>query len=322
MSPLTVTMLGGFTLTYEGKKVDLLANRRTFPIALQFLLLTWLRGEEGLTEDEAVLYFVASRQSADVGSALNYLTTVARRILKDSGLPPMRYVLRKGGAFYPDPNVLIDLDVNAFRDCVEQARGAADKADGRYIATRRHTAPAEMAGPPVSGRESGERFVMTTPPDSAGWEPARELACRKAIDTYRGRLLPELQEEEWVQLEGRTLADMYREVVDLLAQLTRDRGDAAGESALYERAAFVQPEQHWEARQLEALLMQGRDREAAQLYERTITRFLQGMKNVRTGRILAGAAAANGQILAFAKQTDEIFQRVLAAREHQGRSDA
>lgn len=133
---------------------------------------------------------------------------------------------------------------------------------------------------------------------------------REAIGCYQGALLPELADAPWVAEESFELSSMYREACDTTAQWEIESGDMKGAESVYEKAHYLEPGGAWEPRRIEILLRQGRDREAVQVYERTIQRYIRNIRGMRADRIFACAADMNSQLLEFIQETEDVFIRV------------
>ena len=139
---------------------------------------------------------------------------------------------------------------------------------------------------------------------------AGETYYREAISCYRGALLPELADAPWVAEESFELSSMYREACDTTAQWEIASGDMKSAEIVYEEAHYLEPGGAWEPRRIEILLRQGRDREAVQVYERTIQRYIRNIRGMRADRILDCAADMNSRLLEFIRDTEDVFLRV------------
>lgn len=83
---------------------------------------------------------------------------------------------------------------------------------------------------------------------------------------YRGRLLPDLDGESWVEEARGYYQGLYQESMGELCRLLWDAGEHRRLLRLTERAAKLFPFDEWQAWQYESLLAQGRMREAQELY--------------------------------------------------------
>ena len=122
MDHLYISMLGGFRITYGEKEIAL--GRNTTAKFIQLLQLVWLYGEEGVTKDRLMSTLYEGEERANVNNSMNNLIYQMRRQMVRAGLPQRDYVVKRGGAYYPDPEAPMTLDVDEFVKNYNQAQTA------------------------------------------------------------------------------------------------------------------------------------------------------------------------------------------------------
>lgn len=85
---------------------------------------------------------------------------------------------------------------------------------------------------------------------------------------YQGRLLPDLDGEDWVEAARSRCQRIYRESMEQLCRALWDARDFQTLLTLSDRAAKLFPFEEWQAWQYESLLAMGRIQEAQELYRR------------------------------------------------------
>ena len=98
-------------------------------------------------------------------------------------------------------------------------------------------------------------------------DKALELRVQ-ACDLYKGELLPQLINLEWVSVENTRLKERYDQTVRYVcAQLTA-KGEIRRALELYEKAATVYPfEEEWQVGRLDCMLNLGQHKNALQVYQ-------------------------------------------------------
>lgn len=122
MDTLKVTLLGKFSITWQGK--DIVLGRNANSKFSQLLQLVWMRGDEGILKHQLIEFLYHNEELSNPGNSLNNLIFQLRRQMVAAGLPPMKYVVRRGRSYYPDPEVPLEIDLCEFRTAIEEARGA------------------------------------------------------------------------------------------------------------------------------------------------------------------------------------------------------
>ena len=129
MDHLQIFMLGGFRITYAGKEIAL--GRNTTAKFIQLLQLVWLYGKEGITKDRLMHTLYEGEERANMNNSMNNLIYQMRRQMVRAGLPQHDYIVKKGGSYYPDPEVDVTLDVDEFVKNYTEGENAPDDA-ARY----------------------------------------------------------------------------------------------------------------------------------------------------------------------------------------------
>ena len=130
MEQLKVYMLGGFRMSYDGREIAL--GRNTTAKFVQLLQLIWLSGSEGVTKDRLMHTLYEGEERANMNNSMNNLIYQMRRQMVRAGLPEMDYIIKKQGAYYPDPKVSMTLDVDEFKKLVASA-GEAGSESERFV---------------------------------------------------------------------------------------------------------------------------------------------------------------------------------------------
>lgn len=100
---------------------------------------------------------------------------------------------------------------------------------------------------------------------------------RKALECYRGVLLPESENHAWVVASSVQLREEFSEAVRYLGERAREEKDYNEMYRIYEKAARIYPDNDWQADQIEALICKEDYREALRLYDRTVQRYSEEM---------------------------------------------
>lgn len=109
--------------------------------------------------------------------------------------------------------------------------------------------------------------VLALQREARGAEGRRRMELLERLcGLYRGRLLPDLDGESWVEAARGYYQGVYRESMETLCRLLWDAGDHQRLLRLAEYAAKLFPFDEWQAWQYDSLLAQGRMREAQELY--------------------------------------------------------
>ncbi|MBR0091130.1 MAG: hypothetical protein IJP92_05480 [Lachnospiraceae bacterium] len=122
MDELKVYMLNGFRISYNGREVAL--GRNTTAKFIQLLQLIWLYGDEGVTKERLTMTLYEGEDRANLNNSMNNLIYQMRRQMVKAGLPQHDYIIKKGGAYYPDPDVKLILDVDQFTKCYYKGQDA------------------------------------------------------------------------------------------------------------------------------------------------------------------------------------------------------
>lgn len=123
---LQVRMLGGFSISYNGK--ENVPGRNTTSKFVQLLQIIWVRGEKGITRDSLIDALYGEEDSANISNSFNNLIYQMRKQMVSAGFPDADYVCKKKGVYIADPDVEIDLDVLAFEKLVAEGMGEKNDA--------------------------------------------------------------------------------------------------------------------------------------------------------------------------------------------------
>ncbi|MBR5268554.1 MAG: bacterial transcriptional activator domain-containing protein [Lachnospiraceae bacterium] len=116
---LVLTMLGDYSLTYEGKPMILGRGKLTKSVQLLQLLLLHL--EDGIAKDELVEALYNWEEIGDTNNSLNSMIYRLRNQLIVAGMPKEDYISIKNGICKWEGSVSVEVDVAEFEACVKAA---------------------------------------------------------------------------------------------------------------------------------------------------------------------------------------------------------
>ncbi len=122
---LTITMLGGFSIVYEGKEI--VPGRNTTSKFIQLLQIIWTKGDEGITRQQLIDDLYGEEDSANISNSFNNLIYQMRKQMVRAGLPVADYVHKQQRMYYPDPEINVIVDVQEFEQTVARAEAASDE---------------------------------------------------------------------------------------------------------------------------------------------------------------------------------------------------
>ena len=242
MEELKVSMLGGFRIYFNEK--DIALGRNTTAKFIQLLQLVWLCGTEGVTKDRLMHTLYEGEERANVNNSMNNLIYQMRRQMAKAGLPQRDYIVKKGGAYFPDPDVRMSIDVEQFIAAMNEAQDASDDA-------------------------------------------TKLQAYGRAVELYKGDLLPDLSTEMWVITRSVILQGMYAEAVEWIGNYYRDQKEYDRMLSIYHRAAEIYPERDWQVGEIEALISKGLYKEAYKLYDKTVRFYEEELGISATPKLLS-----------------------------------
>lgn len=120
------------------------------------------------------------------------------------------------------------------------------------------------------------RKAMTDARDAESDEE-KEAFYTRAMDLYRGDLLPDAYTQVWVVMETVKVSNEFAEACRYVGTKAKERGDYELMYQVYEKAAKLFPDRGWQADQIDALILQNKFREAHQLYNETIEKYSNEM---------------------------------------------
>ncbi len=124
MDELKITLLGGFSLYYQGREITL--GRGSASKFQQLLQLVWIVGDRGIQRDEIVRDLYNPEELSNPGNSFNNLLFQMRKQMEAAGLPKKAYIVRQGKLFVPDPQVPVRVDVQDFCTYCRQAEETTD----------------------------------------------------------------------------------------------------------------------------------------------------------------------------------------------------
>ena len=110
-------MLGGFSVTYQGKEI-LIGRKNTLKF-IQILQLIWLRGERRISKKELIDALYDRREVADANNSINNLLHQVKKQLPAAGLPDCNYIIRIEGDYMAGTEIPVRTDVQSFVELAE-----------------------------------------------------------------------------------------------------------------------------------------------------------------------------------------------------------
>jgi len=124
---LKINMLGGFTVTMDGKRVFI--GKNAGAKFLRFLQLLAISGPAGSPREEIVENVFAGDALANVSNSFNNLVYQTRKQLQASNLPIPLSIRKENERYYLDSPCPILLDAEEFRTAAVNALAAAEQQD-------------------------------------------------------------------------------------------------------------------------------------------------------------------------------------------------
>lgn len=128
----------------------------------------------------------------------------------------------------------------------------------------------------------------------------------KALELYRGELLPESYTKTWVITESVILRDLFDEAVHCVGDYARDQKDYDTMYRTYEKAARIYPDSDWQAYQIDALICKEEYRQAYQLYDRTVHFYSEEMGLPPSAKMLENYRKMSQKLTSPASRLNEI----------------
>lgn len=116
-------------------------------------------------------------------------------------------------------------------------------------------------------------------------ETARDC-FQKALDLYRGELLPSVSTEIWVMTESARLKKIFESCVSWMENYYRNHEEYGELEQLYERAIRLYPEDGWQIRQIDLVFERGEYRRAQNLYDEMARQYSEEMGLPPTAEML------------------------------------
>lgn len=115
-------MLGGFSVSYEGREITL--GRNHTARFVQLLQMVWLNGG-GVTKEQLIKYLYNGAEGTalvNANNSFNNLLYQTRLQMVRCGFPEDKYVIKKDGRYIPSDTLPIWIDTVEFEEQVERAR--------------------------------------------------------------------------------------------------------------------------------------------------------------------------------------------------------
>ena len=116
---LKVQMLGGFTMTYCGKQLQLGKNQTTKVMQLLQLLLN--AGPQGISRLGLMERLFDGDMEGDRANNLRVNIFHLRKMLQKTELPKEMYIRTENGRYYFDSSFPVEVDARRFEEHIRQA---------------------------------------------------------------------------------------------------------------------------------------------------------------------------------------------------------
>lgn len=135
-----------------------------------------------------------------------------------------------------------------------------------------------MAGSEVPVRTDVQSFMELAQAGEKELDEDKKAGyyCR-ALELYKGELLPEISTEIWVIEENLKLKMIFDTCVYWLSDYFREKGKNEELEALYEKAVSLFPYENWQLAQIEALLAKGENERALEIYQKMVQMYSDEM---------------------------------------------
>lgn len=122
--------------------------------------------------------------------------------------------------------------------------------------------------------------------EASEYDADRHVFYRRAVDLYKGDLLPELRTEIWVISRSVDLQNMYEDAVEWLGAYYSEKGSFDDMLLIYHKASEIYPDRSWQVGEIEALIGKGSYKEAYKLYDKTVRYYEQELGISASPRLL------------------------------------
>ncbi len=119
-----VQMLGGFSATYNNKKI--ISGKKSYFKYIQLLQFVWYHGEKGVTKEQLASALYDREDISNLNNSLNNLLYQMRNQMKKAGLPKGEYISRAGSRYIVDPNFTVKVDACEFTRLLDAGKEQSD----------------------------------------------------------------------------------------------------------------------------------------------------------------------------------------------------
>ncbi len=127
MMKMSVQMLGAFSITCDGKKIVL--GRNSAAKFIQLLQIVWLNMDKGVSKQQIVEALYGDDELSNPNNSFNNLLFQMRKQMVATGLPRRDFITKIGRLYFPDPGILLHVDVHEFYESIQKAREAEDDSE-------------------------------------------------------------------------------------------------------------------------------------------------------------------------------------------------
>ena len=155
LNTLIVSMLGGFSMRYNGKELSI--GNLSGQQMVQFLQLLLHYRKQGVSRDLAKSVLFGDRDVDDISHSIRNIIYNLRKKLKELGLPESQYVVKRKGIYYWADDIPVKEDAGEFDDAFDLAMEEEDD-EKRMIAL--NTACYKYKGRFLYGHDSAVWIVQ------------------------------------------------------------------------------------------------------------------------------------------------------------------
>ncbi|MDO5418253.1 MAG: bacterial transcriptional activator domain-containing protein [Lachnospiraceae bacterium] len=267
---LSVRMMGGFLLNYEGKEIAL--GKNSTAKFIQLLQMVWLQKEKGITKDELMRSLLDREKLENANNSFNNLVYQMRRQMPRCGLPEGQYIVRNGGVYQPDDSISVQIDAVEFECLVQKGEQTDDEK---------------------------ERFRCYS----------------KALELYRGELLPDIANEIWVTTRSFQLKKHFIQCTSWMGSYLKAQKDYSEMYRIYTKAAEMYPFDDWQVYQIDSLLCKGEYKQAYQLYNKTVTVYSDEMGLPPSDKMMECYEQMSRKLSGYPGNIEEIRKEIRDAKK-------
>ncbi len=119
---LKVKLFGKERITYGD--VPIWFERNSITKAVKILIILLHSGKSGIARNKLLEDLYGREELANVGNSLRVTVHRLKKMLVDAGFPEHEYIVSRGGIYYWDSPMEVEVDTQMFKNLIEKAQGA------------------------------------------------------------------------------------------------------------------------------------------------------------------------------------------------------